>query len=159
MIWFIKLLIVFLVWTFITYWLHRLAHVKNKFNILYRFHAAHHEVNYFKGGEKFSIAYLLFYFGDIRVTADVLLTITLPLIVLTIFYPSQGLVLLAFHYLHEVFLSERLLDHNPKINGNITNYFAWGSYHLEHHRNLKHNYSAFITLWDKVFKTQKINKT
>jgi sterol desaturase/sphingolipid hydroxylase (fatty acid hydroxylase superfamily) len=112
-------------------------------------------VNYFKGVEKFSIGYLFFYFGDIRVTVDVLLTITFPLILLTFLFPSQGLVLLAFHYLHEVFLSERLLDHNPKIKGNITHYFAWGSYHLEHHRNPKSNYSAFVTIWDKVFKTQK----
>jgi len=154
--WFIELLIVFLSWTFLTYWLHRLAHVKSKYNILYKLHAAHHEVNYFKGGEKFSIGYLFFYFGDIRVTFDVLLTITFPLILLTFLYPSQGLVLLAFHYLHEVFLSERLLDHNPKIKGYITHYFAWGSYHLQHHRNPRSNYSAFITLWDKIFRTQKI---
>ncbi len=154
--WFIELIIVFFAWTFLTYWLHRLAHIKSKYNILYKLHTAHHEVNYFKGGEKFSIGYLFFYFGDIRVTVDVLLTITLPLILLTFLYPSQGLVLLVFHYLHEVFLSERLLDHNPKIKGYITHYFAWGSYHLEHHRNPRSNYSAFVTLWDKIFRTQKI---
>lgn len=158
MIWIATLFYVFLLWTLAIYWLHRLAHWRHRYNPLHYLHLSHHEINYFKTEKKFKIAYLLWIFGDWRATLDILLNMTLPLVILTYFYPSQGLFLLVFHYLYEAFLSEGVLDHNPNIRGTITNYFAWGVYHLQHHNSPKYNFSLIVTVWDRVFGTRALER-
>jgi len=145
----------FLIWTFAIYWLHRLAHVRAKWNPLYPIHQAHHRQKYDGTETDIKPGHFIFMFGDIKVTWDVLLTQTLPLLIITCFLPQQGLVLLAFHYIYEVFLSEGILDHNPRLVGNITRYFAWGRFHLTHHHQPVKNYSLMITLWDYIFGTAK----
>ena len=67
--------------------------------------------------------------------------------------PKAGRPLLAFHYIYEVFLSENQLDHNPKITGRVTRWFAWGDFHLQHHVHPKQNIGLMITLWDRLFGT------
>ena len=146
----------FLLWTLLVYFLHRLAHFRHKRNPLYRIHICHHRVNYFKEeNRKFRWCYLLFYFGGLNETLDVLLVLTLPALVVYFIYPPTGVYILCFHYFYEVFFSEGLLDHNPKVKGGITKFFSWGQYHLTHHRTWKYNYSLIITLWDYVFSTKK----
>lgn len=98
-----------------------------------------------------------FWFGNFRSSMDVYITFTLPLLALLAFSPKYGTPLLAFHYIYEVFLSRNVLDHNPKIKGKITNYIPIGTYHLLHHRNVKCNYSFFITIWDRIFGTASFN--
>lgn len=152
-IWAGKFGLVLLLWTFIVYVMHFLAHQKFKHNFLNTFHKVHHQVDYRNGGSAFQWKFLYWNFGDIRVTLDLLCMITIPLLVLTWFFPSQGIVLLVLHYLDEVFLSEQLLDHNPKIKGNFNKLWVWGDYHLKHHKNPRKNLSFVFTFWDKIFGT------
>jgi sterol desaturase/sphingolipid hydroxylase (fatty acid hydroxylase superfamily) len=147
----------FFTWTFLIYALHRLAHVKNRLNFLYFIHRYHHRVNYFTVAKrKLNWKCFFFYFGSWYETIDVLITMTLPAALLFFIFPPYGIYLLVFHYLYEVFLSESLLDHNPKIKGSVVNFFSWGKYHLSHNKDVRFNYSLIITFWDYVFKTQKI---
>lgn len=153
-LWTFKLVVVFLLWTFVVYFLHRLSHIKRKYNFLYHLHKVHHQINYQNGGSEFKIKFLFLNFGDIRLTLDIIVMLTIPLLCLTYFFPQQGVALLVYHYCAEVFFSERMVDHNPNFKGVSTKFFAWGEYHLKHHKNPKVNYSFIITLWDKVFRTE-----
>ncbi len=136
------------------YFMHFLAHRKSKYNILNKIHRAHHRINYKNGGSNFKWQFLYWNFGDIRITLDLLMTITIPLLTLTFLFPSQGLVLLILHYCDEVFLSEKLLDHNPNVKGRVNKFWVWGQYHLNHHKNPRKNFSFIFTFWDKLFGTQ-----
>lgn len=153
MMWTFKLVGVFLLWTFIIYWMHRLAHVRAPFNPLYRIHQGHHQQKYDGTRQGFKIEYLWWNFGELRLAVDIIITQTIPLLILTWFFPSQGLVLLVFHYLYEVFLSEDYLDHNIHIQGDVTRFFAWGRFHMTHHHKPKYNYCLMVTLWDFLFRT------
>lgn len=150
------ILSLFLLWTLLVYLMHRLAHVRHTFNFLYKIHIYHHKIDYFKKeNRRFKWYYMLFYFGGVYETLDVLFILTMPLLFIYILLPNLTIYLVIFHYLYEVFLSEGMLDHNPNVNGKITTVFSWGSYHLIHHKTWKYNYSLMITIWDRVFKTTK----
>lgn len=152
MIFALKLTGYFLLWTLYSYTIHVIAHSQMKYNFLKYFHIKHHAYNY--GDSKLPPWHdYFFWFGDIRTSMDVYITFTLPLIVLAIFEPLYGSLLLVFHYLYEVFLSRNVLDHNPKITGTITKLFPIGSFHLTHHHYARCNYSFFLTLWDFLFGT------
>jgi sterol desaturase/sphingolipid hydroxylase (fatty acid hydroxylase superfamily) len=151
--WLGKFCLVLLLWTLTVYGVHFLAHRKFKYNIFNYLHRAHHQVDYRNGGSKFRWQFLYWNFGDIRVTLDLLVMITMPLLILTWLFPSQGIILLVLHYCDEVFLSETLLDHNPKVKGNFNKFWVWGEYHLKHHKNPRKNLSFVFTFWDKLFGT------
>ncbi len=145
----------FLLWTFCIYWLHRLSHIHHKRNPLWKIHQAHHRIKYFqlRPYEPPSLGSYFFWLGDFKTSFDVFLVMTVPLLIISYFFPQYGIGLLIFHYFYEVFGSEAVLDHNPRIEGKITHYFAWGSYHLYHHVDLKKNYGLMTTFWDHVFGT------
>jgi len=109
-----------LLWTLQIYILHRLAHIRHPLNFLYHIHISHHKINYLKEeNRQFKWYYFFFYFGGILETVDVLVTITIPAIIVYFIYPPVGVYILIFHYLYEVFFSEGVLDHNPAIKGKI----------------------------------------
>ena len=146
--------ILFLFWTLCIYLIHRISHIKSSRNVLYKIHLQHHRIDYAKkSNRKFKWYYLFFYFGDIYSTLDVLIMLTLPAVIIYMVFPRIGIYILLLHYIYEVFFSEGLLDHNPKIKGKVTYFFSWGTYHLYHHKVWNKNYSLLITLWDKIFKT------
>jgi sterol desaturase/sphingolipid hydroxylase (fatty acid hydroxylase superfamily) len=146
----------FFLWTLLVYSMHRAAHIKNQYNLLRKIHLSHHKINYLeRDNRRFKWYYMLFYFGSIYASLDVILMLTLPAFVVYFLYPRLGIYIIAFHYVYEVFLSEGALDHNPNITGKATRYFAWGKYHLTHHSDSRYNYGLMITLWDWVFKTRK----
>jgi len=151
-----SLILLFLLWTLCIYFMHRIAHIKHRLNFLHTIHLNHHRINYWKEGYRFRWYYLFFYFGSIYASLDVFFMLTVPALFVFLIYPKVGIYILLFHYFYEVFLSEGILDHNPKIKGKITKFFAWGDYHLTHHKNWKKNYSLIITLWDYVFRTIKV---
>ena len=143
----------FLLWTLWSYTIHWFAHCRIKrFNFFKYFHLKHHAYKY---GESLLPPWYeyFFWFGSFRGSMDVYLTFTLPLIALAFYDPQYGLTLLAFHYVYEVFLGSNVLDHNPKISGWITRIFPIGTFHLQHHRNVKCNYSFYTTFWDNLFGT------
>lgn len=144
----------FFLWTLYSYLIHRLAHVPGRYNFLRYCHLKHHGYSY---GDSMwpPIADYFFWFGSWRGSLDVYITFTLPLVVLAIVKPEYGLILLAFHYIYEVFFSKNVLDHNPKITGKITRFIPIGQYHLKHHRNYRCNYSFYLTIWDYLFRTNE----
>ena len=145
-----------LAWTFIAYWLHRVSHISNPKNPLWKIHCAHHRIPYLSeptGSKVPKIGQFFLWLGSWRTSLDVIIVLTLPALVFAITLPRYGIPLLIFHYLYEVFLSEYALDHNPRIKGALTRYFAWGDFHLYHHIAPKNNFGLMITLWDRVFNT------
>jgi sterol desaturase/sphingolipid hydroxylase (fatty acid hydroxylase superfamily) len=154
----IELVYWFLVWMLWAYWFHRLAHIPSTRNPLWQIHLAHHKEKY---GLEEPISWwphwtaFLLWFGNLRASLDVWLTLTLPVVLLSFIVPQYGLPLLAFNYVYEVFLSEKTWDHNPQVKGWITRYLACGVYHLSHHRRTEVNLAFYVTIWDYVFGTVK----
>ncbi|MBD1372684.1 sterol desaturase family protein [Hazenella sp. IB182357] len=150
----LKLILYYLLCTLYSYLIHRLAHIPNKKNILFRIHADHHKNKYDDSKPSFpDLSHYFFWFGSWYASLDVWITLTLPILVITLFDPIPGIVLLILHYVYEVFLAATVLDHNPRIKGVITKYLAIGEFHLKHHYFIKGNYGFYITLWDYVFGT------
>ena len=146
----------FLLWTFMIYWLHRWAHISHRLNPLWQIHRAHHAIIYL--GKQPTVLrprwyQYFFWLGDWRASIDVIISMTLPAILIACIWPRYGIPLLVFHYFYEVFFSEYVLDHNPRIQGKITQIFAWGDFHLFHHMAPRKNFCLIITLWDRVFGT------
>jgi sterol desaturase/sphingolipid hydroxylase (fatty acid hydroxylase superfamily) len=153
------LALTFLIWTFFSYWLHRISHINSKYNPFFRLHMKHHTKVY--PSKNFSIIpkwyNFLFFFGTIKETLDIWVIFELPLFVISYFSPSNGIPLLVFHYFYEIFLSDEILDHNVNIKGKITKIFAIGEFHLNHHHKVNKNFGFFVCLWDYVFGTAEIN--
>ncbi|WP_254659860.1 sterol desaturase family protein [Paenibacillus sp. KS1] len=148
----VKVIAYFFLWTLYSYSVHRLAHIPHKKNFLYKIHIVHHRVKY--GDSNWpEFSNYFFWFGSFKASLDIWLTLTLPLIVLVFIDPVPGGILLGFHYVYEVFLAGKVVDHNPRIRGIITRWLSIGAYHLKHHDLYKCNYSFFITLWDHIFQT------
>lgn len=152
----VKLIAAFLLWTLAIYGMHRLGHVRHRWNPLFKLHRAHHKHPYLReyvpaGWPRLGQWFL--WLGDWPSTLDVFVSMTVPAIVIAVVAPDVGIPLLVFHYFYELFASEHQLDHNPKITGPITRWFAWGDFHLHHHVHPHYNYCLMITLWDRVFGT------
>lgn len=159
LVYLVGLLGCFALWTFVIYWLHRFSHIHHRLNPLWWIHRAHHAEPYLREDSHPSwpnFGQYLFWLGGVRLSLDVILVMTLPLLVIAWLWPQYGIPLLVFHYFYEVFLSESVLDHNPRITGRITRWFAWGDFHLHHHVNLKRNYGLLVCFWDDLFGTAQI---
>jgi sterol desaturase/sphingolipid hydroxylase (fatty acid hydroxylase superfamily) len=152
----VKLAVCFVLWTLYSYSIHVVAHMNFKWNFLRPLHLKHHSYRY-SGIRWPPLHDYFFWFGTWKGTLDVWITFTLPLLVLWFFEREVATVLLAFHYIYEVFLSRDILDHNPNIVGKITNVIPIGAYHYRHHSNYKCNYSFYICLWDHLFGTFEKN--
>jgi sterol desaturase/sphingolipid hydroxylase (fatty acid hydroxylase superfamily) len=144
---------VLLLWLGMAYGIHRLAHWRAPWNLLHRLHAAHHQPGYLRRARRLRWHHFLLCFGSVSETLDIWFTLTLPLLAISLVLPVQGAILLAFHYLYEIFCSDAQLDHNPRLSGPLTRVFAWGEYHLRHHSKPSHNFGLILTLWDRVFAT------
>lgn len=145
----------FLAWTALAYAIHRLAHWPVAWNRLHQWHQAHHHPLYFQRDPCLRWHHFLLCFGSWAETLDIWFTLTLPALLITALLPGLGVLLLLIHYVYEIFFSDQRLDHNPSITGSITHFFAWGRYHLFHHRLPSANFGLIITLWDHVFATAR----
>lgn len=142
-------------WSLCNYSIHRIGHYKSRFNPLFKIHLAHHKEKYPNGnGLLPEWKNFFLWFGNWRSSLDIVITLILPALLIYILDPETGKWLLAFVYLYEVFCSENLLDHNPSIKGPVTQFMAWGDFHLMHHKYPRTNYGLYITLWDHVFDTR-----
>ncbi|MFQ6538136.1 MULTISPECIES: sterol desaturase family protein [Aphanothece] len=149
--WLQGLLLALLSWTGLAYGVHRLAHHRASWNWLEVCHRHHHRPRYLLEARPLRWHHLLFWFDTLAESVDVWITLTLPALLIAALLPAQGPVLLGLHYFYEVLFSDARLDHNPRIQGRITRVLAWGTYHLEHHRNPRCHYGLIVTLWDVVF--------
>ena len=152
----IQFFIAFFLWTFMSYWLHRFAHINHSCNPLYKIHKFHHQKKYDENDLwKFYWPSIWFWFGNIKQTLEIWIVFTIPAILIAIIIGGGAFYLLPLHYIYEVLFADRLVEHNPRIKGKITKIFAIGSYHLIHHDKFKYNYGFYITLWDHIFGTVK----
>ena len=148
LLWLARMLILLLAWTGLAYGIHRLAHHRARWNRLERLHRVHHGPTYLEVRRSLHWHHFLLCFGSPQETLDIWFTLTLPALALAPLFPDQAPWLLGFHYLYEIFLSDERLDHNPRLCGSLTRYFAWGDYHLEHHRDPSRHFGLILTLWD-----------
>ncbi|KEF40614.1 MAG: hypothetical protein ER33_16080 [Cyanobium sp. CACIAM 14] len=149
--WTLTFLLLILAWTGMAYGIHRLAHHSGRWNLLNRLHRAHHHPDYLNHQRSFRWHHFLLCFGSLEETLDVWITLTLPALLLSCLVPSHAPLMLGFHYLYEIFLSDDRLDHNPSLRGGVTRWFAWGQYHLEHHRQPTKHFGLILTFWDVIF--------
>lgn len=151
--WLGMFLLALLGWLGLAYGIHRLAHWPARWNRLQRLHAVHHAPAYFSRARTLRWHHFLLCFGSPAETLDIWITLTLPALLVCLAFPAQGPLLLVLHYAYEIVCSDQLLDHNPDLVGPITRLFAWGDYHLRHHRNPSRNFGLILTVWDHTFGT------
>lgn len=137
----------FLLWTFVIYWVHRLAHMF-KIPIVTKMHWDHHKqvnAHAIKGWHWSNF----FLFNDTwRSTADLWLTEVIPTLLFC--WLTGQWWLFALYYLWAALIQEAI-EHNPKFN-----FYPWltsGKWHLIHHSDAKKNYGVFFPIWDIIFKT------
>jgi len=152
-----RLFSIYLLWTLYIYWIHRLAHYKTKWNFLFYLHRDHHKLVLPQEIEAPTWYSYFFIRSTWKNTVDNFVSITLPLVILLFYDRSHGLPLFIYSYIYETFLADGILDHNVHIKGKICNIFAFGRFHINHHLNVKKNFSLYISIWDFVFKTADSN--
>ena len=134
--------LIFLLWTFVIYCAHRLAH---EIPVINKIHADHHkyviqnEVNWHWS--------TIFLYNDTWLsTLDLWITEVIPTIIMSFIF---GWWLFVAYYVWAAFVQERI-EHNS----NFDYYpFTGGKWHMVHHRNAKYNYGIFIPFWDIIFRT------
>lgn len=141
-------ILIFIIWTFVIYWMHRLVHI---IPILQRIHADHHI--YVNNNDVRWHWSNLFLFNDTwKSTADLWITEVIPTLILSFFF---GWWLIIAYYLWAAFIQESI-EHNKRFD--LYPYLTSGKWHMVHHRNSKYNFGVMIPLWDRVFKTENCHK-
>ncbi len=156
----LKFIGVYLIWNCNAYFMHRLGHLRSKYNIFYKIHIAHHKRKYNAKSHvenvKITPATFVLWFGTFKETIDVWIVLFIPAVILAFIFGGSAWLLVFLVYFYEVFLSEGRLDHNPYlVNKFILKYFAWGQQHLEHHRDVAVNFGFHFMLYDFLFRTYK----
>ena len=133
---------VFVLWTFVIYWMHRLAHI---IPFVARIHADHHRYVV-----KNTVTWHwsnLFLFNDTWLsTLDLWITEVVPTAVLSYFF---GWWLIAAYYVWAAFIQERI-EHNEQFDYYP---FTSGRWHMIHHKTASVNYGIIFPVWDKIFGT------
>ncbi len=141
-------LTIFLLWTFVIYWMHRLAHVMP---VLKDIHAHHHV--YVNNNEvRWHWSNLFLYNDTWKSTADLWITEVIPTIILSYFF---GWWLISVYWFWAAFIQE-VIEHNRKFD--LYPLITSGKWHMLHHRDAKYNYGVMIPIWDIVFSTRKHHK-
>lgn len=137
-------ILVFLGWTFVVYWLHRLVHA---IPALAKFHNDHHRyINKNETGWHWSN---LFLYNDTWLsTLDLWTTEVIPALVFSYFF---GWWFFVVYYIWGAFIQEAV-EHNTKLN---LYPLTSGKWHMVHHRDATKNFGVFLPIWDWLFKTEK----
>jgi sterol desaturase/sphingolipid hydroxylase (fatty acid hydroxylase superfamily) len=139
--------LVFLLWTFCLYWIHRAGH---RIPFVNKFHQDHHLYINRHGGTTWHWNNLLLYNDTWKSTVDLWITEVIPTL---IFSAVTGHWWVSIFYYFWAALLQEVIEHNPKFD-----WYPWltsGKWHLVHHRHQRKNYGLFIPLWDKLFNTYK----
>jgi hypothetical protein len=141
---------IFLIWTFMLYWVHRAAH---KAPLIKHLHRDHHKyINTHSTSWHWNN---LFLFNDTwKSTADLWITEVIPTLIFS--YITGAWWISVFYYLWAALLQERI-EHNSEFS--IYPLLTSGKWHLIHHRNTKLNFGLFFPVWDMLFGTQKTYET
>ena len=139
--------IIFLLWTLLIYWMHRLAHM---LPVMSSFHMDHHKqvTDDTITGLHWKNAFL--WFDTFESTADQWLTEVIPTILFAWFTGHWWIAV--FYYVWAAFIQEAI-EHNPKFD--FYPYITSGKWHLIHHEHPDKNYGVFLPIWDMMFGTYK----
>jgi hypothetical protein len=137
-------LIIFLFWTLIIYWMHRLVHI---IPILNDIHADHHRY-VIKNEVRWHWSNLFLYNDTWLSTIDLWITEVIPTLIISWIF---GWWLFVAYYFWAAFIQERI-EHNDNFN-----YYPLtsGRWHMNHHTSNNCNYGIFIPIWDILFRTHK----
>jgi len=142
----ITFVLYFLLWTFVIYIMHRLAHVVP---LLQPFHWNHHyTISRKENDGKFKISHLILYVDNFETTIDQWLTEVIPTI---IFCTITGQWWIAILYWIDAAFIQESIKHNPNFNVFPLN--TAGRWHLIHHSNSEKNYGIIFPIWDIIFNT------
>lgn len=140
-------LLVFILWTFVIYWMHRLVHV---IPYVKNIHADHHV--YVNNHEVRWHWSNLFLFNDTwKSTADLWITEVIPTIILSFFF---GWWLMIAYYLWAAFIQESI-EHNSRFDMYP---LTSGKWHMMHHKDSSCNFGIMLPVWDIIFSTKKYHK-
>lgn len=139
--------LVFILWTFTIYWMHRLAHA---WSFMRQFHIDHHAqvTNATIQGLSWKNAFL--WFDTINSTVDQWLTEVVPTFIISAVTGHWWLFVA--YYVWAAFIQEAI-EHNKRIN--LYPFLTSGKWHLIHHQDPTRNYGVFIPVWDLIFGTWK----
>ena len=140
-------LLVFFLWTFTIYWMHRLAHV---WKPLRYFHVDHHKQVTQQTITGLNWKNMFLWFDSWKSTADQWFTEVLPTIIISAVFDQWWLF--GFYYVWAAFIQEAI-EHNEKIN--LYPFLTSGRWHLIHHRDPAKNYGVFFPIWDIIFGTKE----
>ena len=140
---------VFLLWTFMIYWIHRAVH---DFNIPYMsdFHWDHHKQVTNENTIGLHWTNMLLINDNIKSTLDLWCTEIIPTIVFC-WLTGHWWILIGY-YIWAAFIQEAI-EHNK--NFDWYPFMTSGKWHLEHHKDHRVNLSLFVPIWDILFKTHK----
>ena len=137
----------FILWSFILYICHRLAH---SIGFLWYYHCDHHKQISSQTNKGCHWTNCFLFFDTWKSTADQWLIEIIPTILVCFLF--SDITLLVLYYFWAVFIQERI-EHNP--NFDLYPILTSGKWHLIHHTNYDKNYGVFTSIWDKIFKTYK----
>ena len=141
----------FLLDTLYQYFIHRFAHWKHPYNVLYHIHRTHHQIPLNKLKEFDTVTIEDFYINSKNIWNLFDDFIFHSNLVLFYFYdPNITIILAIYSWLYERYAPE----HDDEINNSI---FAVGKFHMQHHKKTNKNYSVVLTVWDYVFGTVDTN--
>jgi lathosterol oxidase len=135
----------FLLWTFMLYWIHRLAHV---IPFLKKYHFDHHKVINLNE-VKWNWNNFLLYNDTRKSTIDLWLTEVIPTIIFSLVTGQWWISV--FYYLWAALIQERI-EHDKSFNLPV---LTSGKWHLMHHRYGEYNFGLFSSIWDRLFRTNK----
>ena len=140
------ILFYFLLWTFVLYCIHRLAH---KIPVIKDWHWDHHSYIVRHGAQGWRWNNLFLYNDTNSSTLDLYATEVIPTVLFS-WITGQWWIFIGY-YIWAAFFQEAL-EHNKNINIPI---FTSGRWHLVHHRHPNKNYGLFLPIWDIFFRTHK----
>lgn len=135
----------FLLWTFVLYWIHRLAHIVP---LLKKYHFDHHKVVNLNE-VKWHWNNFLLYNDTPKSTIDLWLTEVIPTLVFSAVTGQWWISV--FYYLWAALIQERI-EHDADVNLPL---LTSGKWHLVHHRHGSYNFGLFFSVWDRLFKTNR----
>ena len=144
---FFTYLFYFMLWTFMLYWLHRLAH--SRVSVLTHYHRQHHGF-IAQNQPRWHWSNLLLYQDNWPSTIDVWLTEVVPTLLFCWLFDCW-FIMIAF-YLWSALVQEQI-EHNREFN--LFPFITSGKWHLVHHAKGRYNFGIFHPIWDLVFGTYR----
>jgi sterol desaturase/sphingolipid hydroxylase (fatty acid hydroxylase superfamily) len=138
-------LIEFLLWTLVLYWVHRITH---KIPYIKKWHFHHHAFIINNGSPGWHWSNLFLFNDDWPSTIDLWITEVIPTLIFSLVTGQWWIS--AFYYVWAAFFQEKF-EHNKNIN---IPFVTSGCWHLYHHQQHTKNFGLFITVWDKLFRTE-----